>query len=316
MKKKLFTAGLILLIFSFPIFADDLDDNTIFRMFMDYTQRVYQSNAEEKLAASEYLLVFEGVKMSARVLGYSLGNLLQYARRGSENHKIWLMLESETKESMFAAIDYEGRARGWDQNFIENRKQKAWQQCMAAMQGWFDNTLAVWTNVNAKNAPNFFETLRSDPAEIDDQNVQDADSGSEGEGTENPRVISDEILGKWTWTHEYKRPHTDQIIRQKFTVDVRRAGAEERSTAYGSMPVYLYEGYVLEIENVTNERSQPLAAPGDLCWKIKYTTSHRAPSEDVLGYTFNSLLDRMGEFSIRLLRGQGILEIGRAKYYR
>ena len=316
MTKKLTIFGLLILVFCFQILGEDLDDNDIFLKFLNYTERVYQSHARDKLVSGEDILLFEGLKMSSRIIGYSLGNLLKYARRGSENHKIWLMLERKTEETMLAAIEKEGEIRGWDRNFIDSRKEKARQQFMAAQQGWFDTTLAIWTNVKAEDAPNFFDTLIVGAEEVDDPNIQDLDSGSEGEGTENPRVISDEILGKWTWTNEYKRPHSDQIIRQKFTVDVQSVGTEERSTAYGSMPVYLYEGYVSEIENVTNERSQPLAAPGDLCWKIKFTTSHRAPSEEYLGYTFDSVLDRMGEFSIRLLRGQGILEIGRARYYR
>lgn len=310
MTKKLSLCGLLILLCSYPIIGEDLDNDTIFSKFLNYTENVYQSYARDKLVSGEDILLFEGLQMSSRIIGYSLGNLLKYARRGSENHKIWLMLESKTQETMFAAIEKEGEMRGWDRDFIDARKKRAWQQCMAAQQGWFDDTLAIWTNVKAENAPNFFETLRAVNPEENDVNTQDEGGG------EHTVVLSDEILGKWTWTNEYKRPHSDQIIRQKMTVDVRRVGTEERSTAYGPMPVYLYEGYVAEIENITNERSAPLAAPGDLCWKIKYTTSHRAPSEDYLGYTFDSILDRMGEFSIRLLRNQGILEIGRAKYYR
>jgi hypothetical protein len=310
MIKRLGSFSLMIVLCCFQIIGEDLDNDTIFLKFLNYTENIYQSYARDKLLSGEDILLFEGIQMSSRIIGYSLGNLLKYARRGSENHKIWLMLERKTEETMKAAIDREGELRGWDRNFIEARKQRAWQQCMAAQQGWFNDTLSIWTNVKAEDAPNFFDMLRAGDVEEDNTNTQDE------EEIQDTGVVSDEILGKWTWTHEYQVPHSDRVVRQKLVVDVQRAGTEEGSTAYGPILVYLYEGYVVEIENVTDERSQPLAAPGDLCWRIKYTSSHRAPLEDVLGYTFDSVLDRMGEFSIRLLRNQGILEIGRAKYYR
>jgi hypothetical protein len=163
MIKNLIVIGLLASFFGLPAAAGDPDDDDVFYKFLRYTQDVYLSQAGAVFNETDFTIAFGGTVMSSRILGYSLGNLLQFARRGSANHKIWLMLESKTKEAIFAEIEREAELTEWDRAYIENRKQKAWQQCLAAQQGWLDNVMAAWTTVPAKSAPNFFETLAAVP---------------------------------------------------------------------------------------------------------------------------------------------------------
>ncbi|MCJ7586829.1 MAG: hypothetical protein MUQ00_02870 [Candidatus Aminicenantes bacterium] len=159
MKNKLIGIGLLVLFFGVPAAAGDPDDDDVFYKFVVYTQKVYLTRALENMDPNDFGVTLIGKLFSARVLGYSLGNLLQYTRRGSENHKIWLMLERKTKEAMFSLIDREGAREGWDRAFIEKRRQNALAQFMGAQQGWYDTFLVTQTGVQAKEAPNFFETL-------------------------------------------------------------------------------------------------------------------------------------------------------------
>lgn len=318
MTAKVTAICLLAAFFGFPAAADEQQDKLIFMEFLRYSQRVYLSQAREILDQGDYRIVFGEVAMSSRVLGYSLGNLLRYARRGSENHKTWLMLEKKTREMIHWNIEKEGGLRGWDPAFIENRRKKAWEQCMAAQQGWFDASMAAITSVEPKGAPDFFAALAAGGTGGGGGEAPPVDSGG-GSGGEvpDPGVLSDAILGKWTWIHEYRVPNTNRSVRQKLSIVVRRAGTGEWATAYGPMPTYLYEGHILEIENVTDEWSRPIGAPGDLMWKITYATTHRAPSPLFLGYKCVSLKGFKGEISnFRLRRNEGVLEVGNAKYTR
>lgn len=309
MIKKLITISLIILFSSILITADDLSDEEIFDRFINYTKEIYLTNARQSLYRVDFQFPFGDKKISARLLGYSLGNLQLHALRGTENYEILLMLEKKIKDAMFSKIDQAARELGYTSAQFEDRKKRAWREFQAAFQAVHDDDMARRTNVKPRNAPNFFNSLRAGDIE--------ADTGDEGETeVDNPDVISDEILGIWTWKNEYKVPNTDRTVRQMLSIDVRRAGTEEKSTAYGPRTVYLYEGYIVEIENVTDEWSRPLAAPGALTWKIRYTSSHQTPSKDYLSYTLDIIQDRRSSFGIRLVRGLDKLEVGRARYYR
>lgn len=166
MRKKLIVFSLLILCLIIQVRTEDLDDDDIFEKFINYTNKVYMANARQSLDSPDFMFYFDNIKMSARLLGYSLGNLLQYARRASDNHKIWLMLEKKVKENIFSKIDKEGKASGWEPSFTENRKQKAWQECMASQQGWFNAEMALKTNVNQYEAPNFFDTLTADDPDV------------------------------------------------------------------------------------------------------------------------------------------------------
>jgi hypothetical protein len=244
-----------------------------------------------------------------------LGNLLKFARRGSANHKIWLILEAKLKQDIEKTIETEGELRGWGHDFVEKLKKRSWQECMAAQQGWYNALLIVDTRVNPKEAPNFFATLSDATAQAESSEEETNPDPGPGEESDTPyRPVSDEILGLWTYSHEYEIH--GRTVRQKLVIDVRRAGSEERQTATGPMPTYLYEGYVVEIQEITDEMSRPLAAVGELIWKLKYKKISREPSESLLKYSLNNLKDRYGAYGIRLLRQKGILEVGQAKYYR
>jgi hypothetical protein len=264
----------------------------------------------------------------SRIVGYSLGNLTKFTRRGSANHKIWLVLEGKLKEDIEKSVESEGQARGWNREYIERRKTRLWNECMAAQQGWFNTLLIVDTRVTPKEAPDFFSSL-SDTAVI--AGNADSPAGSTGSQVSSPReaapdpgpgggsetpyhTVSDEILGLWTYTHE-QEIH-GRILRQTLVIEVQRAGTEEYQTATGPMPKYFYEGYVAEIQGVTNEWGKPLAAVGELIWKLQYNKTRGEPSERFLGYSLDNLKDKYGAFGIRLLRQEGILEVGMAKYYR
>jgi len=166
MIKKLSAIGLLMLLMLIsgaPAAADVPDDDDILYKFLLYTGNTYLSRTLKNLDKDDYSLTMAGKLFSARVLGYSLGNLLQYARRGSENHKTWLVLEQKTKEAMFILIDRQGAREGWDPALIEKRKQNALAQFMGAQQGWYDALLVAQTGVTGKDAPNFFETLTAAP---------------------------------------------------------------------------------------------------------------------------------------------------------
>jgi hypothetical protein len=166
MIKKLSAIGLLMLLMLIsgaPAAAGVPDDDDILYKFLLYTGNTYLSRTLKNLDKDDYSLTMAGKLFSARVLGYSLGNLLQYARRGSENHKTWLVLEQKTKEAMFILIDRQGAREGWDPALIEKRRQNALAQFMGAQQGWYDALLVAQTGVTGKDAPNFFETLTAVP---------------------------------------------------------------------------------------------------------------------------------------------------------
>lgn len=147
--------------FCISIGGDENDEQKTFSSFIAYTNEVYRENFEKSADKDIRLRIYEGTfgSLNPLVYGYSLGNLLQYARRGSKNHKIWLMLERKLKEKIFADIEWEGWFLGLDRATIEKRKQKQWTVCMLAQQGWHDANMMLWTRVDTKNAPNFFESM-------------------------------------------------------------------------------------------------------------------------------------------------------------
>jgi hypothetical protein len=110
--------------------------------------------------------------MSPRLLGYALGNLTQYARRGSENHKTAMMLEEKIKNVIFYRIEQRARADGDPRVSIEDLKNKEWRKFQEAQQGWHDSDMARWTNVKGKDVPNFFDTLTATPPDTPDTTTQ------------------------------------------------------------------------------------------------------------------------------------------------
>jgi len=165
MVKKLIVLSLIIVFSSILITADDLNDEEIFNKFINYIKEVYLPNAQQSLWHVDYQFQFGERAISARLLGYALGNLTQYARRGTENHTIALMLEEKIKDTIFSQIDQGGQKQGWTSAYIEDLKQKAWQEFQVAQQGWHDDDMARRTSVNVNNAPNFFDTLAATPSD-------------------------------------------------------------------------------------------------------------------------------------------------------
>jgi hypothetical protein len=308
MSKHVLTLVLLACLVAKPGLADGLTEDELYGKFLDYTMKTYTKvQVDRDLTFSDFHIFYSGQPTSSRVLGYSLGNLLQFARRGSDNHKIWLILEAKLKQDIEKTIESEGQTRGWARDYIEKRKKRSWQECMAAQQGWYNAMLIVDTRVSPREAPNFFSTLgdvtvlaenSGSPVEgtgsggnsltdtDPDLDVRgriqenESDPGTGGQSDTAYLAVSDEILGLWTYTHE-QEIH-GQILRQKLVVEIRRAGTEEYQTATGPMPKYFYEGYVAEIQGVTDEWSRPLAAVGELLWKLEYTQTHREPSERFL----------------------------------
>ncbi len=167
MIRKIAAIGFLIV---FCIFAkgDELDDDAIFERFERYTKQTYITHQSDiaEIVLSDHIV-------GARVRGYALGNLLQYARRGKRNHKTWLMLERKTKMKIFADIEQEGKMRGRDRASVEERKRRAWEACMTAQQGWLDGKMIVLTKVDPKNAPNFFEKLKKGDSADDNPDTQD-----------------------------------------------------------------------------------------------------------------------------------------------
>ncbi len=147
-----------LVLLCIPCGGDESDEQKIFDRFIAYTNDVYMLNVEKSLKKDIRVGIYPGHQKHL-VYGYSLGNLLQYARRGSENHKIWLMLERKTKKMIFEEFEKEGALRGLDRASIEKRKQEAWKACIGALQGWSDAEMMMWTKVDPRNAPDFFESM-------------------------------------------------------------------------------------------------------------------------------------------------------------
>jgi hypothetical protein len=163
MLRKLCALGLLALLIGALAAADVPDEDQLLFKFLIYTGNVYLTRALENVDVNDYSLTMVGKIYSARLLGYALGNLLQYARRGSENHKIWLILDGKLRKTIFELIETQGAQQGWDRAFIDQRTQNALTQFTAAQQGWFDAWLIAQTGVQGKNAPDFFKTLTTTP---------------------------------------------------------------------------------------------------------------------------------------------------------
>jgi|GEM_PF-5919970 len=165
MIKKACALGLLIILSGIQAGADDKRDTDIFVKFIvKYTSPVYLRHPQAVHTGDSRSLIEDSTLVS-QILGYSLGNLLQYAPRGSENHRIWLMLERKTKDMIFLKIEKQGEENGWDRAVTEDRKKKAWLQCLAAQQGWLNDFLAPYTQVQPESAPNFFNTLAITDAE-------------------------------------------------------------------------------------------------------------------------------------------------------
>jgi hypothetical protein len=190
MIRKIAAIG-FLIVFCISAQGDELDDDAIFERFELYTKQTYITHQSDiaDTVLSDHIV-------GARVRGYALGNLLQYARRGKKNHKTWLMLEQKTKMKIFAEIEQEGKLRGRDRATIEKRKQKAWQQCMAAQQGWLDGKMIVLTKVDPKNAPNFFEKLRRGDSADDNPDAQDDSHFEKPDKRDFSSLVASDIMVK------------------------------------------------------------------------------------------------------------------------
>jgi hypothetical protein len=163
MLKKLSALGLLALLVGAAAAADVPDEDQLLYKFLTYTGNVYLTRALENVDINDYSLTMVGKIYSARLLGYSLGNLLQYARRGSENHRIWLILDGKLRKTISELIEAQGAQQGWDRASIGQRTKNALTQFTAAQQGWFDTWLIAQTGVKGKQAPDFFKTLAAPP---------------------------------------------------------------------------------------------------------------------------------------------------------
>ncbi len=159
MIKKLGAIGLLMLILGAPAAAGAPDDEDLLYKFAIYTRDVYLGDALKNTDPNALSPALAGKIFSPRVLGYSLANLLRYARRGSENHQIWLRLDRRLKQTLFEIIDLQAAQEGWVSVEIEERKQDALKQYIGAQQHWFDDAMVTATGVKPNEAPNFFDTL-------------------------------------------------------------------------------------------------------------------------------------------------------------
>ena len=163
MIKKLGAVGLLMLVFGAPAAAGVPDDDDLLYKFAVYTRDVYLADALKNTDPNALSPALAGKIYSPRVLGYSLGNLLQYARRGSDNHQIWLRLDRRLKQTLFEIIDLQAAQEGWVSVEIEERKQDALTQYLGAQQHWFDDAMVAATGVKPNEAPSFFESLTGTP---------------------------------------------------------------------------------------------------------------------------------------------------------
>jgi len=159
MVKKRIALGILLLIFGTSSAADISDVDLLYR-FLRYTGEFYLKDQIRSLEQDDISLTTAQKIYSARILGYSIGNLLQYARRGSEEHKTWVKLDELTQNLIKGLIDQEGVREGWSKSYIDERKKNAQAQYLFALQGWTEALLIRQTHVYPKDAPNFFKTMR------------------------------------------------------------------------------------------------------------------------------------------------------------
>lgn len=157
--KKISVLSLLILLSCAQVSADDLNDEEIFAKFISHVKQVYMTNAKPALFNLDYRFPFGDTEISARLLGYSLGNLLLHARRGSENYRVLLMLEKKTKDTMVLQLEKARREVNFPRSILEKRKQEVLQDFMQAQQGWHDTDMARLTNIKGRDAPDFFASL-------------------------------------------------------------------------------------------------------------------------------------------------------------
>lgn len=316
MKSKLLISLLLIIGCVMPAPAQ----HDTFRKWMTHVDEVYHINMIENMTPEAVKNIQKDPAPLARMLGYALSLQLKFVRRESSKHRIWLRLEEQSENFLKDLVKTAAAEQMLSARDKQDLEKRVLQEFAAATVGWHDSQMAALTFVHQENAPDFFDILEGGTGTTTGNQEEDPGEAEEAEDPEpepeNPGAVSDEILGLWTWTHAYTKPHSDQVIKQKLSVHIRRAGVEQQETMYGPQPVYVYEGYVAAIENVTDERSRPAAAEGDLIWKIRYTSTNREPSPQRLSYSFDNLIDRYGEFTVYLIRPDHVLEIGKAKYYR
>ncbi len=163
MRTKFSALGLFVLFLSAPVAAVDPTDDQLLYKFAVYTRDVYLGEAMKNRDPNQLSPAVAAQIFTPRMLGYSIGNLLRYARPGSENRRIWLRLESRVRKTLFELIDLQAAQEGWAAAEVDRRKLEAAQEFTWALQHRFDDALAASTGVRPDQAPDFFASLTTPP---------------------------------------------------------------------------------------------------------------------------------------------------------
>ncbi len=225
----------------------------------------------------------------ARLYGYALGNQLQYVKRGSEEERVYKILEQLCRSQMGVEVARIRRQLNWTEEFSKTQEAQALRELDAATTGWHDHAMQLLTDVKMNQAPNFFATI--DLSSVQDLILSDSTTtliNPDPPHTEivDPGHASDAILGKWKikYSGRYDIPENDVVVV------VQRAPGEYNGR---------YEGYIFGIGQFLQRNG---FRPGQLYWKLTLTNNsdpnrlcfncqqydrHQTGSENERGYYRN-----------------------------
>ena len=221
----------------------------VFRKWMDHVGSAYFHRVYGGMNDDQRQSLQVDPTLSARIMGYALSLQLKYIRRDSSEHRIWQMLEEQSRKYLVEEVKFAAQRARMNEIARKELEAKILQEFAAATVGWFDDQMAMLTLIDQSNAPSFFDMLSGSRADAPppvpvDPTPEPVDPG----------LPSDALLGKWTviLTGRYDIPENTM------SVVVRRADSTDPTK---------YEAHYLELGEYLTRRG---FQPGQLAWKITF----------------------------------------------
>jgi len=245
--------------------------NKTYQKFLKHIADVYEANMRATMSKDQLRQFILNANNNARIYGYALSNQLRFAKRETDEYKIFKELERICRLAVSETAKRLAKKEGWSEQTQKQREKTALREFEAATFGWHDGDMARITGVRPENVPNFFATidLASALNQTPDQNNPEITRGNiipPQSEIVNPGVVSDAILGKWTiqYTGRYDIPENNIVVV------VRRGPGDNRT---------VYEGHILE---VGEDMKRNGFRPGQLFWKLTYKGQ---PNPNKLGFS-------------------------------
>jgi len=218
-----------------------LQDET-YQKFLRHIADVYEANIRIIMTQTQLKQFILNANNNARLFGYALSNQLRFAKRGTDEHRIFKDLERICRIAVSETVKRLAQKDGWSEQTRKQKERDALREFEAATFGWHDSDMARITGVRPENVLNFFDT-------IDRENITPPQSE-----IVNPGVVSDAILGKWQiqYTGRYDIPENNIVVV------VRRGPGDNRT---------VYEGHILEVGEYMKNMG---FRPGQLFLKLTY----------------------------------------------